>query len=93
MNFVIYSDVSGEHQAKNFIESLILQKIKPENLFYYTMILIYMHDSFNFKARANCISSHDKSYFSALEVLFQITSMTYLKTRALLQCTNVRIFF
>jgi hypothetical protein len=37
MNFVIYSDVSGEHQAKNFIESLILQKIKPENLFYYTI--------------------------------------------------------
>ena len=37
MNIVIYSDVKGEHQAKNFIESLILQKINPQNLFYYTI--------------------------------------------------------
>ena len=37
MNIVILSDFGLEHQAKNFIESLILQKIKPKNLFYYTI--------------------------------------------------------
>ena len=31
MNIVIYSDVQGEHQAKNFLESLILQTINPQN--------------------------------------------------------------